>query len=294
MSREKKLVNKIKRREKWAREPKKDTYKTDKSQETMQASPRAYKLMRKPQRRMDRAFGYDTVPGEPHLEYKMTASALTRFDFDPGAGTDFGLRLTLPASIAGNIAEVRKVTTVADVAGSLNSKYWLLDSPTTDYYVWYNINALGVDPAIPGRTGVMIAGATNASANTLATATRAAVDALAEFSAPAPVGAVITITDAATGAAPDAVDGAAPTGFTFQTTVQGATASGTFHAEIGFEVGDLVVVEQDGSQVENRMLEVTAIVDDHTVRLDDVSTFTGTENNVSVRFVLSAMPKSYK
>lgn len=294
MSKEKKLVNKIQRRERWVREPKKDTYKVDKSQETLQSSPKAYKLMRKPQRRMDASFGYDTVGAEPHLEYKCIASAITRFDFDPGAGTDFGLRLTLPA-IAGNKAEVRKVTTVADVAGSLNNKYWLLDTPDVDYYVWYNINAAGTDPLIPGRTGIAVAGATNASANTLASATSTAVG-LAGGSTKfttSVLANVVTITDKVTGAAPDAVDGAAPTGFTFQTTVQGATATKSFVEEIGVRVGDLVVVEEDGSQVENRMLEVTAIVSSTVVRLDDVSTFTGTESNASVRFIISGMPKSY-
>ena len=418
MSREKKLVNKVKRRERWVREPKKDTYKVDKNQETMQASPKAYKLMRKPQRRMDAGFGYDTVGSEPHLEYKLTASSLDRFDFDPGMGTDYGLRLTLPA-IAGNVGEVSKVTTVADTgdyeaftltapatagatqadyftmeapdgdvyafwldidadgteptgaaytgadqqvmvsivtgdtaaqvaakiatemaavsdvstldntdgtltvtydllgahadatphdeddstAGSigitmdnqgadsnLNSAYFLLDSPNTDFYVWYDVDSQGTDPAVAGRTGVPVAIASGDSANTVATATASAVNGLAEFNAGA-VGALVTITGQVDGDAPDTTDGT--TGFTFSTSTQGGTASGTYHEEVGFEIGDLVVVEQDGSQVENRMLEVTAIVDDHTVRLDDVSTFSGTETDVSVRFVLSGMPKSY-
>lgn len=292
MSLEHKLIGKIKRRERFVREPKKATYKVDKNQETLQSSPKAFKLMRKPQRRMDASFGYDTVGNEALLEYKMVATSLDRFDFDPGAGTDFGLRLTLPASIAGNVSEVSKVTTVADVAGSLNSKYFLLDSPTTDYYVWYNINAAGVDPLVPGRTGVMVAGATGATANTLATATAAAIDPLAAFSATA-LAAVVTITDAAAGDVPDTSDGTAATGFTFSTFTQGQLTSGSFEEEVGFVVGDLVVIEEEGSQVENRMLEITAIINDHSVRLDDVATFTGTENNVTVRFILSGVKKSY-
>lgn len=293
MSKERKLVNKIKRRTRSVVEAREHQYRVDTREETLQDSPKAYKLMRKPQRRMDRAFGYDTVGDKPHLEYNMTALTLARFDFDPGAGTDFGLRLTLPTLAFGNKDEVSKVTTVADVAGSLNSKYFLLDSPSTDYYVWYNINSLGVDPLVPGRTGVMITGATNASAATLATSTKTAVDALALFVA-TNVGAVITITGASPGNTPDTTDGAAPTGFTFSTFTQGALISGTFQSEIGFLVGDLVVIEEEGSQVENRMLQITAVVNDHTVRLDDVATFSGTENNVTVRFILSGVKKSYK
>ena len=293
MSKEQKLINKIKRRERWVKESKKARYKVDKSQETMQASPRAYKLMRKPQRRMDSSFGYDTVANEPYLEYKMVAASLTRFDFDPGAGTDFGLKLTLPAVIAGDVAEVSTVTTVADVAGSLNDTYFLFDSPSTDYYVWYDVAAGGTDPLIPGRTGVHVSIASGATAAQVATATAAAVNALALFNAGA-VGALVTITGQAYGNTPDLTDGAVPTGFSFAVTTQGSeSATGTFHEEVGFEVGDLVVIEQEDSQVENRMLEIVAIVDDHTVRLDDVATFAGTETDVTVRFIISGVKKSY-
>jgi hypothetical protein len=289
MSKEQKLVNKLKRRERFVREPKKDTYKVDKNQETLQASPRAQKLMRKPQRRMDASFGYDMTGHEGQLEYKCVAASLTRFDF---GGSDFGLKLTLPA-IAGNKGEVSKVTTVADVAGSLNDTYFLLDTTTTDYYVWYDVSAGGTDPLIAGRTGIAVAISTGDTAAAVATATAAAVGAVsAKFTAGA-VGAVVTITDKQTGDVPDTTDGAVPTGFSFATTTQGAQATMAYTQEIGVIAGDLVVIEQDGSQVENRMLEVVQVVDTQTLRLDDVPTFSGTETNVSVRFILSGVKKSY-
>lgn len=419
MSREQKLINKVKRRERFVREPKKASYKVDKNQEVMQASPKAYKLMRKPQRLMDASFGYDAVGAEPYLEYKMVSTSLVRFDFDPGAGTDFGLRLTLPVSIAGNVGEVSKVTTAADtgdyeeftitapatagatqadyfvmeapdgdlyafwldidadgteptgaaylaadqqvivaiatgdtniqVAGklatamavlsdvsvtdnsdgtlsiaydllgahvdaaphneddsgagsigivvdnqgadsNLNSAYFLLDSPSTDYYVWYNVDSQGVDPAISGRTGVEVALVAMDSDSSVASATATEIDGLSAFSAGA-VGALVTITAASSGDVPDTTDG--NTGFSFSTSTQGSQASGSFENEVGFVVGDLVVIEEEGSQIENRMLEVTAVVDGRTVRLDDVATFSGTENNVTVRFILSGVKKSY-
>lgn len=62
------------------------------------------------------------------------------------------------------------VTTVADVAGSLNSTYFLLNSVTTYYYIWFNVNGAGVDPALAGKTGVPVALATGATANAVATA----------------------------------------------------------------------------------------------------------------------------
>lgn len=60
------------------------------------------------------------------------------------------------------------ITTVADTAGSLNSTYFLLNAVDVYYYIWFNINSAGVDPALPGKTGIQITAATNASANTLA------------------------------------------------------------------------------------------------------------------------------
>lgn len=119
------------------------------------------------------------------------------------------------------------VTTVADVSGSLNSKYFLLDDAGSahKYYVWFNINSAGVDPLVAGRTAVPITGATNVSANTLATSLRVAIAALngaASFSTGGANAAVI-ITNLAVGAFVPAVDGAAPTGFTFATSADVGT-----------------------------------------------------------------------
>lgn len=120
-------------------------------------------------------------------------------------------------------AEVSSVTTVADVSGSLNSKYFLLNSAydRRKYYVWYDVNSAGVDPAVSGRTGVKVSVATSATATAVATATKNAVDALADFAASS-AAAIVTITNAAGGPATDTAEGAAPTGFTFSTTTQGA------------------------------------------------------------------------
>jgi len=104
---------------------------------------------------------------------------------------------------------VSTVTCEAD-AGALNSTYWTISSPTTDYYVWYNVGGAGVDPAIVGSTGIEVAVAALATANQVATATAAAIDAEADFVCPAPGAAVITITNAATGAAAWAADGNTP------------------------------------------------------------------------------------
>jgi hypothetical protein len=120
--------------------------------------------------------------------------------------------------------ETSSVTTVADTAGSLNSKFFLLNSAydLRKYYVWYNVNSAGVDPLVSGRTGIQVSVATGASAVTVAQATQAAVNAVADFTVPTTVSAVILITTATGGPVTDTQDGTAATGFTFSTTAQGA------------------------------------------------------------------------
>lgn len=72
-----------------------------------------------------------------------------------------------------------KVTFGADSSGSLNSTFFTFRDQANKnrYYIWFNINGAGIDPGaagtntqLQGRTGIMIAGATGASAATLATA----------------------------------------------------------------------------------------------------------------------------
>lgn len=57
---------------------------------------------------------------------------------------------------AGGVQEITSVTCLSGGAltqsGSFN-----ISSPATDYYVWYNIDASGVDPAPAGRTGIEVA-----------------------------------------------------------------------------------------------------------------------------------------
>ncbi len=298
MSKAKKLVNKMKRRERSVQEASKlwnSQPKTDKRGKTLQDSPRAQKAMRHTQRRMDRSFGHDAVPGDPILEYRFSVPTLARFDYDPGAGTDFGIRMTLPDPLTVAVApeaEVTEITTVADIAGSLNDTYFLLDTPTTDYYVWMNVNAAGTDPLVADRTGVEITLATAALDTDVASAIQAALDALGTMDATV-LANVVTVTNSADGSAPDAEDGAAPTGFTFDTVTQGVDEveeQGPYNASLGLAPGDTVQVLEGA--LAGRMLEVVAITDSTHIRLDDVSTFT-TESNVQVRAMLSEVKKSY-
>lgn len=127
-------------------------------------------------------------------------------------------------------AEVQTITAVADSSGSLNSTFWKFTLPGnapflvsgtwyTFYYVWYNINSAGVDPAPAGGYGIAVAGATGATASTLGGATRTAI--IAAIPATGNSYAVTGSTSATIltalqyGATTAALDGSAATGFTF-------------------------------------------------------------------------------
>ena len=115
------------------------------------------------------------------------------------------------SQVLGIAAEVTEITCGADVAGSLSGLCWLLNAPGTEYYVWYDVGGMGsVDPAIAGKTGILVGIDQDAIASAVATATAAAINALADFGAPAPGAAVVTVTNAANGSVDDASDGPAP------------------------------------------------------------------------------------
>jgi hypothetical protein len=68
-------------------------------------------------------------------------------------------------------------------SNSLNSKYILLNSANNanSYYIWYNVNGAGVDPLVPGKTGLMVAIPAGSEASAIAQATKIVVDATGKF-----------------------------------------------------------------------------------------------------------------
>lgn len=167
---------------------------------------------------------------------RFNATEATDVTFDPSAPADQisfqrpnsalaggGKEETYITAIADDGAfEVSDITLVADVAGSLNSKYFTFEDPATThkYYVWFNINSAGVDPAVGGRTGIQVAGATGATAATLATAARLAVNGSTAATYFTVSGATthLILTSKKLGNAVNTADGAAPTAFTFTLT----------------------------------------------------------------------------
>lgn len=136
------------------------------------------------------------------------------------------------------VAEQTQILTVADVAGSLNNSFFDINSALNAnlYYVWYD-NGSGVDPAPGGRSPIHVVYVNNATAATIASLTAAAIAAIGgatKFSTTA-AGNQVLATNKATGAATDAVDGSAPTGFAISVVRQGVTAVNT-----ASEAGDII------------------------------------------------------
>lgn len=132
--------------------------------------------------------------------------------------------------------ETFKVTCVADVAASLDGKYFTFSSPTADFYAWMDIS-VAVDPAPAGKTGIAVTAASGASAATIATALATAVGAHASFHAvvdPCDSTSVIIMAKDS-GAAADAADGLLTnaTGFTIEVLRQGSKL------ELGLLDGDI-------------------------------------------------------
>ncbi len=135
-----------------------------------------------------------------------------------------------PSAVA-QTREVQTITAAADVAGSKNSTFWTFYTAGNlhGYYVWYNINSAGVDPAPAGLTGIEVDGATGATASTLGGATRTAIAASA-------AGAFVTVsgstsacilTNVQSGSCTAAADGTAATSFTFAVGTAGTYGSGS-------------------------------------------------------------------
>ena len=80
---------------------------------------------------------------------------------------------------AGGIQEITGVTVLA-VAG-LNDTYFLLESVSTEYYVWYNVNSAGTDPALPGKTGIEVTLVGTDNSDTVAVKTLNSIGATNDF-----------------------------------------------------------------------------------------------------------------
>lgn len=142
-----------------------------------------------------------------------------------------------PCDATWEIEEKWEITAVADVASSLNNKYFKIRSGAdAKFHVWFNVASGGTDPAPSGSTAIVVAISANATAATVATAVAAAVDANAAFLATSD-GAVITITAAVAGQSTDWSD--------FNTTFSFVQVQDGGSLELGYLDGDIEVTFEE-------------------------------------------------
>lgn len=138
-------------------------------------------------------------------------------NFEDSSGSPFTLAVQQQESV---------FTTAEDADGTLNNKYFFFETPDNSYYVWFNVDAGGTDPALPGLTGVEVALTAADTADAVATAVRGAIDALTDASAGGTTNEVV-ITAASNGRVVGPTDGSgvAETGFSFDVSTYGVTGS---------------------------------------------------------------------
>jgi hypothetical protein len=87
-----------------------------------------------------------------------------------------------PSSYDFNTSLYIKNTEGAD-SQTLNNKYFFINSALNEnqYYVWYNVGGAGIDPAISGKTGLMVNITSGSSASTVAQNTKSVLDLTSEF-----------------------------------------------------------------------------------------------------------------
>ncbi|NJO65528.1 MAG: hypothetical protein HC836_47770, partial [Richelia sp. RM2_1_2] len=111
----------------------------------------------------------------------------------------------LTASTVGNLLNASDVDTglgfIIDdgiAPNTLNNKYFYLYSANDviEYYVWYNVDGLGTDPAIGGKTGIEVEIVANDLSTVVATKTALAINDTEKFNCQVGTDAVLYINNA--------------------------------------------------------------------------------------------------
>ena len=166
-------------------------------------------------------------------------------------------------------AEVATIVAVADAQGSLNSTYFLL--PKQNFYVWFNVDSSGTDPAatamtLTGKTGIEVAIVANATAEVVAAAINTALANNEDVTATVE-NATVTITCKEAGAI-ELKGNSGTTGFTYNTTAIGVNASEP--VEISDVTGYEAVIDADATaaQVATAINTAVAKSTDFTSAID--------------------------
>lgn len=134
---------------------------------------------------------YDVVNNNDFMRIQWTGTG-TEPDFGLAKagdiltiGTDFNAANQGEFAVVKPKAAQSEITRVGTVGSTemTTGNYFLLNSAgdATEYYVWYNINGGGGDPALVGKTGVEVAVTAVDDAATIATKTKNALDVLGDF-----------------------------------------------------------------------------------------------------------------
>lgn len=128
--------------------------------------------------------------------------------------------------VEGGVAEIHSVDTIGDTAGSLGGTYFIMSSPSTTYWVWYDVDD-GSTPPSPGggETLVEVDISSGDIASVVATNTKTALDNVVSVPFATAISSnELTITNNIVGNVTNVADGGSATGFTFDTDEEG-TAS---------------------------------------------------------------------
>jgi len=177
------------------------------------------------------------------------------------------------------IQQVTSIATVDDVSSSLGGTYFLIYKEGTNYYVWYDVGGLSVDPAVHNRTGIKVNITENDTANTIATATQVAIDAISGFSVPAPASNVILITNDTAGFVPDFIDG--NTGFILSVNAEGTIVTSEISKIITIAASNTLGGKYFIISSPSTTYYVWYYVVDNTVGLDPKLNFTAIKVNVN-------------
>lgn len=84
----------------------------------------------------------------------------------------------------GITAEKTQIGFTGDIGGSLNNNYFLVSTPNDEivFYIWYNVDGTGIDPAVANATGIEVLISSGDSSVIVCYATQLSMINNAEFS----------------------------------------------------------------------------------------------------------------
>jgi len=171
-------------------------------------------------RRKNDGTWYTGTPGE----YFMENLDLFLYPEPSTYSGEYKLAVWYAANAPTSHAAVSEVTSIRCFAESTldGSDYFYISKTDTDYYVWFDIDSGGTDPAVTGRTGIEVDISADDTAATIATALQTALNAISGITATVSSETVTVTIDTAGAVQSETLD--VDTKFIFNTTTYGQEA----------------------------------------------------------------------